>query len=355
LINFHSQEQKYQLLDSKYMLRAIELAGSGLGHVSPNPMVGCVIVRNNQIIGEGWHQEFGGPHAEVNAVNSLSDKHLLRESEVYVNLEPCSHYGKTPPCADLLSKLHVKHVILSNRDINPLVQGKGIRILESAGIQITEGMLAPEAYTLNRRFYTYHSMDRPYLILKWAATADGYMARQNSDSKWISNVYSRQMVHKWRSEEDGIMVGANTVIHDDPELNVRHWEGKDPVRIIIDPHLKIRGEYKIFNRQQKTLVYNLLEDKDSENLIHIKLKESFFFSLILRDLKARGIQSVLVEGGKYLLDNIIKSGMWDEARIFSSPLTFGNGLGAPQLVNGELLEKQRIFDDDLLIFKRRNS
>jgi diaminohydroxyphosphoribosylaminopyrimidine deaminase / 5-amino-6-(5-phosphoribosylamino)uracil reductase len=336
------------------MLRAIELARNGLGRVSPNPMVGCVIVRKNQIIGEGWHQVHGGPHAEVNAVKSVGDESQLRESEVYVNLEPCSHYGKTPPCADMLARLQVKHVILSTRDINPLVQGKGISILESAGIQITEGMLAPEAYELNRRFFTYFSLDRPYLILKWATTADGYMARENNDSKWISNVYSRQIVHKWRSEEDGIMVGANTVKHDDPALNVRDWDGKDPVRIIIDPHLKITGNYKIFDKRQKTLVYNLLEDTATENLMYIKLEESSFLSLVLRDLKNKGIQSVLVEGGKYLLENLIQAGTWDEARVFSSPLTFGSGLEAPRLVNAELLEKHRIFDDDLLIFKKRS-
>lgn len=336
------------------MMRAIELARNGLGRVSPNPMVGCVIVRKNRIIGEGWHQVFGGPHAEVNAVKSVDDKSLLNDSEVYVNLEPCSHHGKTPPCADLLARLRVKHVILSTRDNNPQVAGNGVRILESAGIQITEGVLAPEAYELNRRFFTFFSLDRPYLILKWATTADGYMARENNDSKWISNVYSRQTVHKWRSEEDGIMVGANTVIHDDPALNVRDWDGKDPVRIIIDPHLKISGNYKIFNKGQKTLIYNLLEDTVTDNVMRIKVEGSSFLTYVFRDLKNRGIQSVLVEGGKYLLENLIRSGTWDEARVFTSPLTFGSGLEAPRLVHAELWEKHRIFDDDLLIFKRRN-
>ncbi|MBR9998298.1 MAG: bifunctional diaminohydroxyphosphoribosylaminopyrimidine deaminase/5-amino-6-(5-phosphoribosylamino)uracil reductase RibD [Cyclobacteriaceae bacterium] len=335
------------------MLRALELAGNGLGRVSPNPMVGCVIVKEDKIIGEGWHQVYGGPHAEVNAVNSIEDKNQLKGSEVYVNLEPCAHYGKTPPCADLLVKHQVQHVIISNRDINPQVQGKGIRILESAGIQVTEGMLAPEGYKLNKRFFTFHSKERPYIILKWAVTADGYMARTNHDSKWISNIYSRQIVHKWRSEEDGIMIGANTVLHDDPALNVRDWKGKDPARIIIDPHLKIRGNYQIFDQRQKTLVYNLGEDREIENIIWIKPEESSFIQGIFRDLMHRGIQSVLVEGGKFLLESIIHAGLWDEARIFASPLTFGNGLEAPHLVDGELIEKQSIFDDDLLIFKKR--
>jgi diaminohydroxyphosphoribosylaminopyrimidine deaminase/5-amino-6-(5-phosphoribosylamino)uracil reductase len=337
------------------MKRAMELARNGLGYVSPNPMVGCVIVRDDQIIGEGWHQKYGGPHAEVNAINQVEDKSLIKGSEVYVNLEPCAHHGKTPPCAELLVSYQVKHVILSNRDINPLVHGKGIQILKSAGIRVTEGVLAAEGNELNRRFFTFHAKERPYGILKWAETADGYMARPNHDSKWISNEYSRQMVHKWRTEEDGIMVGANTVLYDDPALNVRDWVGKDPIRIIIDPHLKTMGGYQIYNQKQKTLIYNFLEDQEDENTIFIRLNQDSFLSLVLKDLKYKGIQSVLIEGGKYLLEGFLKEGLWDEARIFTSPMTIGKGLEAPQMIEGELLEKQAIFDDQLFIYKNRIS
>ncbi len=333
------------------MLRAMELARNGLGNVSPNPMVGCVIVKDDRIIGEGWHQRYGEAHAEVNAIKQVNEKDLVRGSEVYVNLEPCAHYGKTPPCAELLADYQVKHVIISNRDINPLVNGKGIRILKSAGIRVTEGVLADEGIELNKRFFTFYAKDRPYVILKWAETADGYMARSNYDSKWISNEYSRLMVHKWRSEEDGIMVGANTVIFDDPGLNVRDWTGKDPVRIILDPHMKIRGTKKIHNQKQKSLIYNLDEDRDEDKVIYIKTVEEFFLENVLKDLKKKGVQSVLVEGGNYLLEKIIRKGLWDEARVFVSPLTFGTGLAAPQLTGGELTEKQAIFDDQLFIYK----
>ena len=333
------------------MIRAMELARNGLGQVSPNPMVGCVIVKDDRIIGEGWHQQYGGPHAEVNAINQVKERDLVSGSEVYVNLEPCSHHGKTPPCAEMLVRSQVKHVIISNRDINPLVHGKGIQILKSAGIRVTEGVLAAEGTKLNIRFFTFHTKERPYVILKWAETADGYMARPDHDSKWISNEYSRQMVHKWRSEEDGIMVGANTVIFDDPGLNVRDWTGNNPVRIIIDPHMKIKGTHKIHDQKQKTLIYNLFEDRIEGNVIFIKAAEKFFLEDVLKDLKYQGIQSVLIEGGKYLLERILQKGLWDEARIFLSPMTFGDGLAAPQLMGGELLEKQAIFDDQLFIYK----
>ena len=336
------------------MIRAMELARNGLGHVSPNPMVGCVIVKDDQIIGEGWHHLYGGPHAEVNAIHQVREKDRIAGSDIYVNLEPCAHYGKTPPCAELLINYKVKHVIISNRDINPLVNGKGILILESAGIQVTEGVLGVEGFELNKRFFTFHSKERPYVVLKWAETADGFMARPNHDSKWISNEYSRQMVHMWRSEEDGIMVGANTVIFDDPGLNVRDWVGKNPMRIIIDPHRKIKGNHRIHNQKQMTLIYNVSEDRDDGNVIFIKKDEVLFLENVFKDLKYKGIQSVLIEGGKFLLEKIIQKGLWDEARIFSSPLTFGNGLAAPQITGGELLEKRAIFEDQLFIYKNRN-
>jgi diaminohydroxyphosphoribosylaminopyrimidine deaminase/5-amino-6-(5-phosphoribosylamino)uracil reductase len=219
------------------MSRALELARLGFGKVSPNPMVGCIIVCEGKIIGEGFHQQYGGPHAEVNAIHSVKDKTLLKQSTVYVTLEPCAHYGKTPPCAKLLVEHLVKKVIISNVDPNPLVSGKGIEILRSAGIEVETGLLEQEGLELNKRFFKSIRENAPYIILKWAQTADGFIARDDFDSKWISNKISRKLVHKWRSEEDAILVGKNTAKYDNPTLNVRDWVGKDPLRIVIDHEL----------------------------------------------------------------------------------------------------------------------
>ncbi len=336
------------------MLRALELAKNGIGMVSPNPMVGCIIVKQGKIIGEGWHRYFGGPHAEVNAIESVSKKQDISGSDVYVNLEPCSHFGKTPPCADLLAYYNVKNVFIANRDLNPLVQGKGIEKLKSEGVRVTEGILEKEGRILNTRFFTFHEKSRPYVILKWAVTADGYIARENFDSKWISNEYSRLVVHQWRSQEDGIMVGANTVLYDNPQLNVRDLNGKNPIRIIIDPNLKINGSFNIFDQKQKTLVYNYKKSSSEKNLIYIKVAKERYMLNVLHDLKRRDIQSVLVEGGKILLENIVQSELWDEARVFSSSKTFGSGLAAPHLINGKMVSKGSIFDDELKIFIRNN-
>jgi diaminohydroxyphosphoribosylaminopyrimidine deaminase/5-amino-6-(5-phosphoribosylamino)uracil reductase len=332
------------------MLRAIELARNGLGKVSPNPMVGCVIVKNGRIIGEGWHQFFGGPHAEVNAIKSVTDSKMLEGSDVYVNLEPCAHHGKTPPCADLLVSYKVGRVFIANEDINPLVHGKGIALLEKAGVKVKNDVLSVEGKNLNKRFFNFHEKKRPYVILKWAETADGYMARDNFDAKWISNEYSRQIVHKWRSEEDAIMVGANTVIYDNPKLNVRDWEGRDPIRIILDPDLKCPEKANVLDETQITLIYNTIKSSIGENTRFIKVESKNYLKNVFADLFKSNIQSVLIEGGPTLLNSVIEEGFWDEARIFRSVKTFGSGLAAPRLKNGTLSNKIRIFDDDLYIF-----
>ncbi len=339
-------------MEYQFMQRALELARLGQGRVSPNPMVGCVIVKDNLIIGEGWHREYGGPHAEVMALEEVKDKASVEGSDVYVNLEPCSHYGKTPPCADLLIRYAVGRVFISNKDINPLVQGKGILKLREAGIQVTENIMAEEGRDLNRRFFTFHQYDRPYIILKWAQTADGYIARENHDARWISNEYSRQIVHKWRNEEDAIMVGANTVIYDDPQLNVRDWSGKDPVRIVVDPHLKTAQTAHIYDNTQKTLIYNYSKDKIEDQVYFIKINQEDLLKDMFTDLKNKGIQSVIVEGGTILLNHIFDRGQWDEARVFFSKQTFGKGLNAPAITDSKLSEKISIFDDDLYIFKK---
>ena len=337
--------------DKLFMQRALELAQLGLRNVSPNPMVGCVIVHNDEIIGEGWHQEYGQAHAEVNAVNSVADLNKLKESAVYVTLEPCAHHGKTPPCADLLVQHQVNKVIIACTDPNPLVGGKGIERLKDAGIEVIKGLLEPEAVLLNRRFFTYLSKNRPYVILKWAQTANGYTARTNYDSKWISNEFSRKLVHKWRSEEDAIMVGTNTARYDNPTLNVRDWTGKDPIRIVIDKNLNLNNELNLFTTEQPTICYNCKNNKVEGNTTYVKIDDrANFLEQILNDLKDREIQSVFVEGGSQLLKSFIEQNLWDEARIFTGDIMFDDGIVAPT-IEGKLISKEDIMGDDLRILR----
>jgi len=338
------------------MDRALELAYLGLGKVSPNPMVGCVIVKNGKIIGEGWHQQYGEPHAEVNAINNINDKDKVKDSDVYVTLEPCSHHGKTPPCADLLISLGVKNVYISNLDINPLVSGKGIQKMKKASIKVTSGINEEEGSNLNKRFFTYHSKKRPYIILKWAQTIDRFIARKNFDSKWISNEYSRQMVHKWRAEEDSILVGANTAFYDNPKLNIRDWPGpsQPPIRIVVDPNLKVPGDFFLLDGTQSTLIYNCKKSADEVNLKWIKLHREKFIEELISDLYKKEIQSVLIEGGSYLINSFISKNIWDEARIFVSENTFGEGIKAPDLYHASMVSKNKIFNDEILFFKNTN-
>jgi diaminohydroxyphosphoribosylaminopyrimidine deaminase/5-amino-6-(5-phosphoribosylamino)uracil reductase len=332
--------------DELFMQRCLELANLGRGYVSPNPMVGCVIVHEGKIIGEGYHRKFGEAHAEVNAVASVADKDLLKESTVYVNLEPCSHYGKTPPCVDLLVKHRVKKVVIANMDTHPKVAGEGIRKLREAGIEVITGILNRQGHELNKRFFTQIERNRPYLVLKWAQSSDGFIAHSNYDSKWISNEYSRQLVHKWRSEEDAILVGTKTVFHDNPRLNVRNGAGRDPVRMVIDRFLKLSDKLHVFDRSQKTLVYNLLKNEEHENLILVRLDEQNFLEQLLHDANGRGIQSILIEGGAQTIQYFVDQGLWDEARVFSSPRTMGKGIEAPVL-KGNLLHTESVMTDKL--------
>lgn len=337
--------------DIHFMRRALELAENGLGRVSPNPMVGCIIVHEGQIIGEGWHRQYGQPHAEVNAVESVANKELLPDSTAYVSLEPCSHWGKTPPCANLLIEHKFKEVVVCNTDPNPLVAGAGLQKLKEAGIGIRWDVLETEGRWLNRRFFTFMEKERPYIILKWAQTADGYMARGNYDSKWISNPFARKLVHQWRSEEPAIMVGRQTVQFDNPQLNVRNFpaEGKDPVRVIIDRKLQLSGSYKVFDGRQDTLCYNLIKEKKKENLSLIKLEEENFLLALMQDLHRRKLQSVIVEGGAKLLELLMAEGLWDEARIFTATKTFGEGYYAPR-PKGKLWQTIPLLNDRLDIF-----
>ena len=336
------------------MHRAMELARLGFGYVSPNPMVGCVIVHNNKIIGEGFHRQFGGPHAEVNAINSVDDKSLLPASQVYVTLEPCSFFGKTPPCADLLAKHKVGSVFIANIDPNPKVSGKGIGILRKAGIEVEEGILEIEGRGLNKRFFTSFGKERPYVILKWAQTADGYVARKNFDSKWISNKYSRKIVHKWRAEEDAILVGKNTAMYDNPNLNVREWAGNNPVRIVVDHHLRLGEHLNLFNREIPTICYNLKQDRQNGDLDFVKLSREDFLNELLADLHQRNIQSVMIEGGTVTINKKKKKGLWDEARVFVADICFGEGIMAPRLMHAEFEGKETIMGDTLTYFKRND-
>ncbi len=331
-----------------YMKRALELAGNGSGNVSPNPLVGCVIVHDGRIVGEGWHRKYGEAHAEVNAINSVEDKATLKESTLYVTLEPCAHTGKTPPCADLIGHHGLPKVVIANHDINPLVAGNGIKRLRDAGVTVIDDVLAMQARELNRRFFTYMEKKRPHIILKWAETSDGFIARKNNDSRWISDEYSRQLVHKWRSEEDAVLVGSGTAWHDNPNLNVRDWSGRNPVRIVIDRYLKLGPNQNLFNRTQKTICYNLVKNETHENLLFISLRPENFLQSVVQDLYRQQIQSVIVEGGAQIMNSFIKSGLWDEARIFISPQLFETGVPAPRL-SGVLRQTLKLDKDWLKI------
>jgi diaminohydroxyphosphoribosylaminopyrimidine deaminase/5-amino-6-(5-phosphoribosylamino)uracil reductase len=333
------------------MLRALEIAALGAGKVSPNPMVGCVIVQQDRIIGEGWHERFGGPHAEVNAINAVKDKSLFQGAEMFVTLEPCAHFGKTPPCADLIIQFPFRKVWIANIDPNPSVNGKGTARLNSAGIEVNTGLLAERGRSLNQRFFTFIQKQRPYILLKWAETSDGFIARENYDSKWISNIYSRTLVHKWRSEEDAVMVGKNTALYDDPQLTVRDWKGAQPLRIVLDTHLELPAASCLFDNSAPTLVINSLKDQKKNHLEYVRiLPGPTYLSDLLTALFQRNIQSVMVEGGTALLQSFINTGLWDEARIFRGENRFGKGIFRPD-ISGEITGRELIEGDELTYLK----
>lgn len=339
--------------DSFYMRRALELAKLGSGYTAPNPMVGCVVVHNGQIIGEGWHQQYGGPHAEVNAIASVQNKSLLPESRVFVTLEPCSHFGKTPPCADLLISSGVRDVVICNLDPNPLVAGRGVQKLLDAGIKVETGMLEQEGLELNRRFFTSHHLKRPYIILKWAETADGFVAGPGCEQIQISGALAKRFVHKLRAEEQAIMVGTRTALHDNPRLSTRHWSGNSPLRIVIDRQLTLPQTINLFDGSQPTKVYNYKKQEEQENLYFVQLQENEpLLPQIMDDLHKRNVISVLVEGGTYLLESLLQENLWDEAFVIKNPdLTIVDGIKAPTMENGKLVAQQTLGTDVLLHYK----
>ncbi len=327
----------------KYIERTFYLANKGLGNVSPNPMVGCVIVKSGKIIGEGYHEKYGKEHAEINAINNVTDKSLLEGSSFYINLEPCSHHGKTPPCSDEIMRYKPKEVIISNQDQNPIVNGKGINKLKKGGISVIENIEKEKGLIVNKRFFKNQLTNLPYIILKWAETKDGFIAKEDGSSKWISNELSRMLVHKWRSEEPGILIGVNTANTDNPSLNVRSWTGNDPTRIVLDPNFKINEKIKLFEDEGALFVYNKEFDKKLKNK-HLIQNKSFILKDILRDILEKGIGSIIVEGGAKTINSFIEEGLWDEARVFISDKKFEKGIKAPKI---DLNKYQKIRDNKL--------
>lgn len=318
-----------------FMRRCLELARKGKGRTGANPMVGSVIVHKGKIIGEGYHREYGGPHAEVNAINSVVDKDLLKESTLYVNLEPCSHYGKTPPCSLLIKNMKIPRVVIGSTDPNPQVAGRGIMILESSGCKVIKDVLKQECLHFNREFFTHISQNRPYVVLKWAQSRDGFIDVIRKPGApvqptWITNHTARKLVHKWRGELTGIFAGVDTILADNPGLNLREWSGNQPVRITIDRNNRISDEYRIKDGSQKTIIYTQKPDKKKKALYQ-KTDLSFSVQNMLTDLYEKGISSLLVEGGAKMLKSFIDSGLWDEARVFKGNMDFGSGIRAPEL------------------------
>lgn len=319
------------------MQRCIELAKLGMGNVAPNPMVGAVVVYDNNIIGEGYHQQYGYAHAEVNAVNAVENKELLSKATLYVNLEPCAHFGKTPPCADLIIKYEIPNVVIGSVDFNSVVNGRGIEKLIKAGTDVTIGVLEEDCKELNKRFFTFHQKKRPYIILKWAQTADGFIDNRrslsdNSKPLQISSAESRTLVHQWRSQEQAIMVGTATALLDDPRLTVRGMEGKNPLRVCIDRELRIPRNFHLLDKSTPTLVFTAAKQLSETNLEFITIDFSLpVLPQIFNSLYARNIQSIIIEGGEQLLNSCIKSSLWDEARVFVSDKVIGDGVKAPVL------------------------
>jgi diaminohydroxyphosphoribosylaminopyrimidine deaminase/5-amino-6-(5-phosphoribosylamino)uracil reductase len=342
----------------EYMQRCIELAYKGIGTVAPNPMVGCVIVHNEKIIGEGWHERFGGPHAEVNAIHAVKDKALLRFSTLYVNLEPCSHFGKTPPCADLIIESGIPAVVIGCTDSFSLVNGKGIEKMRLAGIDVKTEVLEEASRELNKRFFTFHEKKRPYLILKWAESGDGYIDKERSieqtgEQIQISSAASKVRLHRWRAEEQAILIGTTTAILDNPRLTVREAEGRNPLRLVLDQSNRIPESHHLKDGSVPTLIFTAHPGKEKENLEFVNISfdsSSSIQSEIMQVLYKRNIQSVLIEGGARLLNSFFETGLWDEARVFISTNKLGSGVKAP-LKPKMTYSDERIGPDQLRIYR----
>jgi len=337
------------------MYRCIELAEKGRGSVAPNPMVGAVLIYKDRIIGEGYHMHYGQAHAEVNCIRSVmkDDEPFISQSVLYVSLEPCAHHGKTPPCADLIIEKKIPLVVIGCRDPFKEVDGKGIEKLNKAGVETIVGVLEEECVHLNQRFFTFHLQHRPYIILKWAQTANGKIANADYSRVFISNQITDRMVHKWRNEESSILIGTNTALYDDPQLTVREWEGINPIRLIIDMDLSLPETLKIFDRRVKTIVFNSIKHEEQNNLSYYQVTTDVeLVHQVVHALYELNIQSVIVEGGAKLLQSFIAEGVWDEARIITNEeLIIRDGIPAPVLDKGKLICRENYFSDFICYFK----
>jgi diaminohydroxyphosphoribosylaminopyrimidine deaminase/5-amino-6-(5-phosphoribosylamino)uracil reductase len=339
----------------QYMQRCLQLARDGAGHTAPNPMVGAVLVHDDMIIGEGFHQQYGKAHAEVNCINSVSpaDQHLITESILYVSLEPCSHFGKTPPCVDLIIEKKIPVVIIASKDTNPAVKGKGIEKLKANGVNVITGILEKEAIQLNKRFFTFQEKQRPYIILKWAQSSDKKIAGDNGERIFISNESTNRLVHKWRSEESAILIGTNTALKDDPVLTTRLWPGNDPLRLVLDRNLQLPPALNLFDGKIKTIVFNELKDERGEMLSFYQVDKVDDLKKIMEALYILQVQSVIVEGGAALLRSFIAAGLWDEARVITNTtMEIGKGLIAPVLQDAELFAEENLRDDNIAYYRK---
>lgn len=308
------------------MQKCLDLAQKGRANAAPNPMVGCVIVHDDEIIGEGYHEQCGEAHAEVNAVNSVQDKSLLRSSTLYVNLEPCAHFGKTPPCANLIIEHQIPKVVIGCVDTFSEVSGKGIEKMEAQGIDVISGVLNKESRQLNKRFFTFHEEKRPYIILKWAESTDGFIAPENqTEAFWMTAPESKKLVHQWRAEETAILVGTETAIKDNPSLTVREVKGKNPIRFVLDKNLRLAETLSLFDKQASTFI--LTEKSIGDNQLEVDFNN--LAKSICDALYQQNIQSLIIEGGSRTLQTFIDANLWDEARIFTAPTLLENGVKAP--------------------------
>lgn len=339
----------------KFMQRCLDLALLGMGDVAPNPMVGCVIVHGGIIIGEGYHQKIGEPHAEVNAIRSVQNPELLAQSTLYVSLEPCTHFGKTPPCSDLIIENRIPHVVIGTIDPFVKVAGKGIERMQAAGIKVEVGVLEKECRELNRRFFTFHEKMRPYILLKWAQTLDGFIDTDRTETQhptWITNALAKRLVHKQRSEESSILIGTNTAEFDNPALTVREWTGNQPIRMVIDHTGRLNADLHIFDNKAETWVFTGIEKPDTENLKFIQLDfDRDILPQLLSELYKRGILSVVVEGGSILLNSFLQDGFWDEAFVYTGNQFFGKGVEAPH-ITGDTIGFEMLDDCKLHVLRK---
>lgn len=336
------------------MQRCLELAAKGFGNAAPNPMVGCVIVCDDKIIAEGFHEKFGAPHAEPNAISKVSDE-LLKKSTLYVNLEPCSHFGKTPPCADLIISKGIRKVVVGNLDPNPLVAGKGIQKLEEAGIEVSHGILDQECRELNKRFLTFYEKKRPYIILKWAQTQDGFISQwplpENKEDNWITGNESKALSHQWRSQEQAILIGYNTLVNDDPLLTTRLVNGNSPLRLVLARELNLPQQLNVFNKDAKTIIFNSLKSELKHFVEYVKIDWASKVTDVLDFCHSRQISSIIVEGGTNTIYQFMNQNLWDEARVFVNPhKPFVHGIPAPE-INLDAASSIEVGKDLLYLFK----